>query len=289
MKAWGRRQVLWAGLALLVATNAIVLGGALYNRSGEPEATLRLSERELRLPYRWGFQRENSGIALDVVWRVLRAPKRDDNSFLYTEGTPWLDKAKLVELGFDMSRSPFTDGGRRYYAKQLPREAFLVLDFDGAAYRTALRRAEERAKRAADRAAASPAVAELKSALERANRDVEDEREKDSRLFVIDAGLDGAALRARYADRSHYAIVRGIVRLTTERRGSDSIPVGYVSSLSVSDLNVPAEHRAPFASAYKGSDVGAPDAGKYEVGVAFGKRLEPWITDLRRSGKQRSL
>ncbi len=282
MKRWGRREVLWAGLALLVATNAIVLGGTLYNRSGDPDARLRLSERELKLPYRWGFERENSGIAVDFQWRVPRAPTRDD--YPYLEHTPWLDKAKLTELGFDLSRSPYAEAGRRYYAKQLPREAFLVLEFDGAAYRTALQRAEERAKRAAERAAANP-VAEVKRTLEVAQNQLQSERNTASRLFVVDAGLDADALRAKYADRSHYAIVRGIVRLTTERHGSDLLPVGYVSSLSVSDLNIPAEHRAPFASAYKDSDVGAPDAGKYEAAVAFGKRLEPWITDLRRSGK----
>jgi hypothetical protein len=278
-----RAQVLWGGLALLLVTNAVVLGGAFYNRGGEPEATLRLSQRELGLPYRWGFDRENSGISLEFRWRVPRPATRDGNE-RYVEGAPWLDKAKLSELGFDVSRSPYVAEGARYYAKQLPREVLLVLEFDGAAYRAALQRAEELAKREGERAAANPAVAELKGALEGANRTLENERNASSRLFVIDAGRDSTALRAKYADRSHYAIVPGIVRLTTQRRGSDSVPVGYVAGLSVTAVNVPAAYREPFASAYKDSAEGAPRAGKYEVAVAFGKRLEPWIVDVRRNG-----
>ncbi len=269
MKPSRRAQVLWGGLALLLATNAVVLGGAFYNRSGEPEATLRLSQRELGLPYRWGVDRENSGVSLELRWRVLRPATRGGNE-LYVEGASWLDKAKLGELGFDVSRLPYSAGGARYYAKQLPREVLLVLEFDGAAYRAALQRAEE--------------LAELKGALEGANRALENERNASSRLFVVDAGRDSTVLRAKYADRTHYAIVPGIVRLATQRRGSDWVPVGYVAGLSVAAVNVPAAYRGPFASAYKDSAEGAPRAGKYEVAVAFGKRLEPWIVDVRRNG-----
>jgi len=34
------RLRMWAALALVVATNAVVLAGVAYNRSGEPEATV---------------------------------------------------------------------------------------------------------------------------------------------------------------------------------------------------------------------------------------------------------
>lgn len=284
MKPLDGKRVLWIGLGLLIVTNVVVLGGALYNRSGEPQAVLRLSERELELPYRYGFERENSGLSLELRWRVPRSPGEGLYG-IYGEGTPWLDKAKLTELGFDMSRSPYTAAGARYYAKQLPREVFLVLEFDGAAYRTALQRAEEQMKRAGERAAANPAVKELSGNLERATANLDSERNRNSRLFVVDAGRDSAALRAKYADRAHYAIVPGIVRVTTQRRGTDAAPVGYVDSLSVNSIEVPAAHRWPFAAAYKDAGEGAPRAGKYAVAVAFGKRLEPWILDVRGGDK----
>jgi hypothetical protein len=274
--------VLWTGLVLLIATNGIVLAGALYNRAGQPEATLGLSQRELELPWRSGFERENSGISLEMRWRIPRPATGDET---YEQGVPWLDKAKLRELGFDVSRSFGTASGKRYYAKQLPREVFLVLEFDGAAYRAAVQRAETREKRAAERATANPGAVELKRALDSANRDLESERERVSRLFVVDAGLDAAALRAKYPDRSHYAIVPGLVRLASYRRGMDDVPVGYVEDLSVASVNVPALYRAPFASAYKQTGEPRPGAGNFKVTVAFGKRLEPWIVDLQRAVK----
>ena len=56
---WSRKYTLVAGLGLIVLTNAIALFGVVYNRSGAPEATLRLTQRELRTPYRWYGGREN--------------------------------------------------------------------------------------------------------------------------------------------------------------------------------------------------------------------------------------
>ena len=37
------------------------------------------------------------------------------------------------------------------------------------------------------------------------------EENESSRLFVIDAGLDSAALRTKYPDRARYAIVQGVI------------------------------------------------------------------------------
>ena len=49
-------------LLVIVLTNAVALGGAWWNRSGEAESRLELSQRELRVPYR-GIDRESSGLA----------------------------------------------------------------------------------------------------------------------------------------------------------------------------------------------------------------------------------
>ena len=50
-------------LLVILLTNAVALGGAFWNRSGEVESRLMLSQRELRMPYA-RFDRENSGFAL---------------------------------------------------------------------------------------------------------------------------------------------------------------------------------------------------------------------------------
>src|SRR5512147_2934441 len=103
MSKWTRTHTLVAGAILILATNAVALLGIVYNR-GDAESTLTLTQRELHLPYNWGFEKENSGIALTLQWRTL-AEEREVN-----DGAPmnftafgrepnWLDKAKLTALG----------------------------------------------------------------------------------------------------------------------------------------------------------------------------------------------
>ena len=67
---WSAKYTVIGGLALITGVNAIALGGVAYNRSGEAESTLRLSERELRAPYKWSGSKENSGLALHLDWRT---------------------------------------------------------------------------------------------------------------------------------------------------------------------------------------------------------------------------
>src|SRR4030067_1545641 len=105
MMKWSHTLI--AGSVLILLTNAVALVGAAYNRSGDPESRLHLSQRELQ-NYRWNEIRDNSGITLTLNWRVAReAPaQRNDYGVGYSAGkwgTPtWLDKAKMSELGFDV-------------------------------------------------------------------------------------------------------------------------------------------------------------------------------------------
>jgi hypothetical protein len=260
IRTWSRWHTLVAGLALIVGTNAVVLAGIAYNRSGEPMALLRLSERELRAPGSWGFESENSGLALGLVWRVASGEENDHGFGWYGSRVTWLDRRKLVELGFDVSVPAQHPDADRHYERQLPREALIVMELDGPAYQVALKRAEERAARP------------------KATRDdqtrLASERDQYSRLFLVDAGHHYDALRARYPDKSRYAIVRGkvSVRHWTTRNAADLH--GGVSELSVSALNVPVELR----------EVLGRSSGAYTATVAFGQRLEPWFTAAQKSG-----
>lgn len=259
MKAsWTRGRTLAAGLLLIVGTNAVVLGGVTHNRGGEPEAALSLTERELQPPGARGFRSENSGLDLRLQWRLppTRAEASDHGHGGYGGGASWLDRAKLAELGFDMSVPPDRRGAERHYARQLAREVLIVLELDGPAHRAAIERARERASR--DKA--TKADAELLAA----------EIERHSRLFAVDAGVEREALRARYPDRARYAIAPGKVRLGYWGAGGQRAPTGYVSGLSVAALNVPLEMR----------DI-VKRGGRYAVTVAFGRRLEPWLEAAR--------
>jgi len=279
-----RKGILLAGIGLILAANAVALGGAAWNRSGDPESTLRLTERELRVVGEPVLDRENSGMALRLRWRTLAQrdePADDflDGRYAYGGAPKWLDGAKLAELGFDTARRK-VPGGREHDA--IPaKEVFLVLELDGGAYQAALERARQDSQRLKSaQAGARDHAGEVKRAAERLER----EENASSRLFVIDAGLHAGALRARYPDRARHAIVRGQVRPYWDTRAdATGALVGHVVGPSVGEIHVPLEFQPSLASAgeraSQGEDAQQP---RREITVAFGRRLEPWITAVAR-------
>jgi uncharacterized protein DUF4824 len=280
-----RPHTLAAGLALLALTNAVALGGALWNRSGDPQARMRLSERELQRLEAWYGNRENSGLTLNLRWRVVVEDRADTGFYSMRYGSAygspaWLDKAKMESLGFGTSMlAAYSERGRKRYEKQLPREALLVLELDGPAYRGAL----EATRGRVERELAKPFLPGDKAAEERrktAREALDWETSRSSRLFVVDAGADSDALRAKYPDRARYAIVRGEVRPAAAGAGADRA-VGQVDSVSVASINVPLRLRGVFADAQL-SDYGPAPRTPLEATVAWGRRLEPWLVEAAR-------
>jgi len=266
---WNRGTATVAGLALLVLTNAVALGGAAWNRSGEPDSRLQLSERELSVPWSaWSPPGgENSGLSLRLDWRCNPAATTGARrAAYYDQGSPgWLDSRKMTELGFDMGRTALAPGFRRPHEV---REVWLVLELDGPAYRTwqAAAAAEAASAAAAEAAKPPPHVAahvELPHG--------------GSRLFAVDTGLDRAALRVRYADRAMYAVVRAKVgRL---RDTEDVVDGGRIESLSIDEVNVPLALRPAFAAVQPGAR--GDGRSRFVATVAFGQRAEPWLVDAR--------
>jgi hypothetical protein len=114
------RRALWAAATVLVVSNAYALTMVWANRTGEPEAIVELTERELRLA---PTETENTAIALVLEWSDPGSGK----------GQPgWFDKAKLAELGFDCSVPPTVEN-IRFYRGQAPRRAYAVLSLEAPA------------------------------------------------------------------------------------------------------------------------------------------------------------
>ena len=107
----------------------------------------------------------------------------------------------------------------------------LVLELDGDACRRELAEAEARLKDAQARLAANPADRTAKNAAEGAARQLAQERDDESRLFVVDAGRYGAEDRALLeripSERKVVAIVNKIDRL---KRAAELIP--FIERLS---------------------------------------------------------
>ena len=96
MRAWSRGRTLAIGLGLIALSNAVALGGVWWNRAAGPESTLTLSERELSLPWHALRNRENSGLALTLNWRIAdREAGEFISGYTVNGGMPeWLDGAR---------------------------------------------------------------------------------------------------------------------------------------------------------------------------------------------------
>jgi hypothetical protein len=100
---------------------------------------------------------------------------------------------------------------------------------------------------------------------------------------VVDAGLDGASLRAKYPDPARYAIVRGQVRPAGSYASVRGSHMGRIAGVDAENINVPLDLRPALDKAtpvldYSPASVAARP--KYTAVVAFGKRFEPWLIDV---------
>lgn len=266
MMKWSHTLI--AGSALILLANAVALLGAAYNRGDDPESQLRLTQRELKHST-WRDGKDNSGITLTLNWRFEQADENDLNFGMHSGrwGIPaWLDKAKMLELGFDSDKLAAMAEYGRHYKESLPREALLVLELNDQAYRHQLQRAKENVEMTKTLLKEAPGSEEFKRRAKNAEENYQNEQQANSRLFVIDAGLDLHQLRATYPDRARYAIVHGLIRPATAHEKNKTRIGGSISELHADNINVPFAYRQVFSNS-------AP----YEVTVAFGKRLEPWI------------
>lgn len=273
MMKWSRTLLL--GGALILLTNAVVLGGAAYNRSAEPESQLRLSQRELQ-QNRWAQNKDNSGITLRLNWRIALYDE-DDTGSAGGWGSPvWLDQSKMAGLGFDVARIS-SDAGNFRREPAGSREVLLVLGLNQQAYQHSLRQSEAYAEQARVLQLANPGKEEFKRRAENAEERLKQERQENSRLFVVDAGLDQQQLRMAYPDRASYAIVHGLIHPSVDHSESKLRIGGAIGEVCSEKINVPFDYRQVFEKS-------AP----YEVVVAFGKRLEPWITGATRTAADNS-
>ena len=146
-----------------------------------------------------------------------------------------------------------------------------------------MRRAERRLQEAEAKAADHSGESH-RDEVERAQKSLERERESNSRLFIVDAATDAAALRERYPDKSRYAIVRGHVEVDVCETKKDPRLCGRIDDLEVPRINVPLELRPTF-DGLKWSNRFNRDEPRvpYTTVVAFGRRLEPWLVSAQRN------
>ena len=282
-----RGYFLLVGLGLILLVNAIVLAGVAWNRQEPADSRLQLSERELSDSYGYG-RRENSGIGLSLDYRW---PSEEDDA-LYSGVSP----EQMAVLGFWLPAERDEVSIRRY-RRQQERDALLVLELDGPAYRREVQLAQAAHAEAQRLQQLAPDNRDLQRAARQAQERLLHEQHAASRLLVVDVGVDSEALRARYADRQRYAIVRAHVRPFAHRRERSGVEQGasqsrwqwqlggHASSSGLARIHLPQRwHRLfdslPRSGAYAQQEV-ERHTRLFTVELVFGRRLEPWIVDLQ--------
>ena len=291
MKKYG----LISAIALIVLTNVVVLAGVAYNRSGEPDATVTLTERELHWKNsRSWSDREDSGLSLLLRWNM-------PGHFNYAwkpEESSWLNEEKLMELGFDTSYPLDEKTAGRFYNRQLPIQAYVVLEYNGNAYqnwrkqvRKEISNKQQDLLKEKDR--------NKKKGLENSVRSMEQELVTQSRLFTIDAGRDGPILRKQYPDRSKYIITPAefIIQRHYVSKNKDDPKShgkwylgGWVRNILIKEIHITSDYRSFFISGIKTRTNSYLPRDKslsnleprYQVTLNYGKRYEPWVVDVKK-------
>jgi hypothetical protein len=246
-------RVALPALATLIAVASLV-GLAGWNKSSDAQSPLMLSEREMPLSAQLVSVEDAEGLKLPIVFQWRANPLESRN---------WLPESKLRALGFPLDVPAGDPSAFEVYADLPPRLAWIVLEYDGPAWTEIARR------RAVQR------------------EDLRD-RNADSRLVPVDAGLDVEALRTQYP-RGHL-IVRGVVAINFLGPSSGGpLLYGLLRELVPSMVTVPSEYLptlvglAPFSLPPTPPDAPRPElVPRYEVEVSVGRVGIPFVKSIRR-------
>lgn len=248
-----KRKALFLGLAVILASNAVLLIRVAKNRSGGPIQKIELTERELPLMPRG---EEDSSVSLRVAWRPYFFSWPDNTRINENrEGT--FDNEKLQTLGFNCGTA---DEKSPYFRVPLRRLLYVALEYR-----------ENLSEEPAGETGPAQSGGLRRSAAE-VNR-------AQSRLMVVDAGRSFEQLRLRYPDPRKHLIVHGLVMASTvydPRTARDPYWLGRVAGVLPSEIHVPLPYSTEF------NRLAAEDRGlsSYSVTLHYGRNMEPWIGSI---------
>ena len=285
-----------AACGLIVVTNLAILAAAGWNRRGEPEAELSLTERELAMPV--ARQDERTGLELSLVMTheppgVVRRTARWKRYELPSINYGWLDRAKLLELGFRVDLEPTHPDAAERYFHAMPRRVFVVVEYNGEAWNRWISGREEQVQEL--RREVEEGTLELR-ALADAEAVLAIDRAMRSRLFPVDAGVDADALQRRYGDRRRHAVVAGSLRpkVVQPENGVPTLS-GDLLDLVVNRVHVSRRlrrHLEAFLPEETWEEVETrerreaesgwplPTPPRYRATLALGRRYEPWLVSV---------
>lgn len=282
------KKLLALALACILLVNGFILAKVYINRS-EVIAQLNLSERELQLPYNYGFAREDSSARVSLRWMTPSSRKVT----LELDRWHWqYDRnLQLSDAHFASFQFPACSNTTRLRQK---RAAWVLLEFDGASYRQHLAQIEQYHGLVMGLSAQThPELAEQELTERRKNAAelLSEAQTSHSRLFVVDAAADydllvQAKQQLSATSRGQLLIVPAELRAgyyrcdTREKRQTEVI----IDGLAVESLYVP-KHLATrfagnFADTYVAGTKAEPNQMKFSAQIHYGRLHEPWIADL---------
>ena len=257
------RGLLVAGAVLLLA-NGVILVNVARNRAGNPDAVIRLTERELRTV---GTLEEGAEVLLDLRlnWETADGP---------TGGPAWFDRARLEALG--VTDLPAADDTTWMpHCCESTRPAYAVLELAGPAW-------ERWAATEQLRRDVADSVRRAKGVDSTQPPWLASEGAAVTRLMAVDIGPDPWALRQRYPDRSIYLILPATYRTDIRPPAHDTagavvaptVVAGRIVELLPGMVHVPRPLRDSLLSLGAAKN---DSTRRFAVNFKVGKRWEGWV------------
>ena len=250
------KRYLIAGLAIILVTNAFILGHVAINRSGEPVSTLILSEKEANMIHRGMFDGENSANTVNLSFRVV-SPENT-----YYNRSIDITREETISLGFnfdELSESNRTE----------TRNLFWVLELNGTKYLEQLGYAQEEVKALQEKDAAASEIEYAEALVKRIKNEF-------SRLYVLDVGTDADALYEKYENRDNVVVVEGETRLVFSREYKEYVL--FFQKVLIRQIMVPPEYRTTINQHY--DSLNYDENIKFNVTISWGQLNEPWLVSL---------
>lgn len=278
------KKLLWLAVGLVLLVNAFILGKVYVNRS-EVIAQLTLSERELRLPYNYGFTKEDSSARVSMNWTTpINQPINVDMN-----QWRWQYNRRLQLNSTHFSSFQFPDCAEKTRLLQ-KRGGWVLLEFNGRSYTDYIAQAEQYHALIIGLTPATNTEWSEKELFEKrkqADAFLAAAKTDDSRLFIIDAAAERDLLEVAQREYqtmpdSQVLIVPAELRAgyyrcdDKEKRSTEII----IDSLAVESLHIPKNFAQDFLQNGE-----AKQKSKFTAQIFYGRLFEPWISSLRLCAK----
>lgn len=284
MKNMTAKKLLWLAIGLVLLVNAFILSKVYWNRS-EVIARLQLSERELQLPFNYGFTKEDSSARVSLHWTTPSSEPIDIDMNQWR----WQYNRRLQLSSAHFSSFQFPDCAQETRLRQ-KRSAWVLLELNGQSYVDYVTQAEQYHALIMGLTPATNtewSEKELSEKRKQADDFLAAAKADNSRLFVIDAAAERELLetvRREYQaiPNSQVLIVPAELRAgyyrcdSKEQRTTEII----IDSLAVESLHIPRNLAQGFPQ-----DGDAKRKATFTAEIFYGRLFEPWINSLRLCAK----